>query len=543
MKNKFLIGTVAFVAVLAAIGILAVSFTMTPVLATNVTNGTQNITIGCTVAISMPDSTSSGGSGAETQEAYDNNYSAVVYADEVNDTGNVTNQYWLNGVGSNAPQNDYMYIRNVGNSYLQIDANLLSDNGLANPAKSFTGTENGKFAIAAYNGWVYGLDTNDGSCEGNGSAVTFQEMTLNTPVKICSDLDWLDNQNTLAINDRWEFKKVTPDTYNFLIQITATEDVANCGLDSPDPTPSEANLFVTYKAGATGYIESAKYDGTYLRTLATAQVQLLGTGFPVGGFADVGAPLYEISAAPYWYNDFIAVPGISTAGGPDATKLFFVMYEPDYTNPNTFKSTQGTVIDLSGFGAWHAGDAVVGVTSDSLSYGKAATPGAGTVFILATRGGAAGSYDVYSFASLIYLFNQAPPNPSGSLTLLETIAPAVNTIPTGSTVQGFAFVDVTHLGISYRDASNQPHSAQFLMSGGTRTSDYTAQLALNGLGTANGGATFVAASGSNNNNVNFVDASLHNLGAGNFYWVNAITTLNKNDQAQGADIQAPVPVE
>lgn len=230
MKNKILIGIGTFVAILAVIGILAFSFTMTPVAATNVTNATETINITCTTAILLNDSTISGGTGSVLQsciDLYSNRSAATV------DTLNATSQCW-----SGLPTYDFIRLLNKGNNWLVITLNLTSDGGfIGQPG----GQQFGNIVNAVYarlrsgsqtNSTITGTNDNDTACY-NNTAYNATSLQVGTPVVLCGALGWDIYKNEIYLFKEWFIQpKTAPGAYNFTETITATQE--QCG--GADPT-------------------------------------------------------------------------------------------------------------------------------------------------------------------------------------------------------------------------------------------------------------------------------------------------------------------
>jgi hypothetical protein len=402
MKNKFLIGTVAFVAVLAAIGILAISFTMTPVLATNATNGTETLGVGCTVAIDLDDNTSSGGNGSETQEAFDNIWKAMVFSNDYT-SPSMANINW-------APSlivPDTMTVFNIGNDYVSIAAQLLSDDGLTY-GNSFTVDEGGVFSVNAYG-------TPFTSCTGVGSLYNFTSMAVSgSPVVLCPGLDWNPAFNTLIINDRWILGQVTPDTYSFLMRITATD--ASCGAPPAAPVAN-----VVGSTDTPAMIFAAADNDKNFKVIIDAGTATIGIP-GAAALVDVAALANNITLPANF--------AIATMVGGNSTAL----YTPLFNVATQAFVADTTPVFLAGI---TPGDVPVGLTSNNGDYGAAGT---GVVYIIMTN---AGVFDMYAFTAI---------NPSSN-----TATPVFGPVPIGgagipatATVNGFAF-KATGGFVSYTD--------------------------------------------------------------------------------------------
>jgi len=442
MKNKILIGTVAFVAVLAVIGILAVSFTMTPVLATNATNATQTLEVGCTVAISLVDNTSSGGSGSQTQTCLDNSQNATVWSSNFTTDNNYTlqNSCWSNPT----PPNDGLVIKNIGNNWVQIDAELLSDNG-EDTDESFTGTAGGQFFVNANNGNDdnYGFDTLDACYKNLG--MDFTELTIGGGTKtLCDYLDYHNNQNHLVVNDKWILNQKTPDAYTFLLQITASEAACNPN-DLPDPEDDfftisyGTNLaIVSFNDGVYTPIDPATSGGT------SALANFAAANGPTNNQATDVAQTITDSATPNIYY----IPYINSGETGAAVRLYFVQATD---TPNVHLILAMGTKTTGNPGTWNSGDTPWAIASD----GADLTGGTPHVYILAKNSG--GTWWVYSYT--ITAIDPTVTVTYGSRTQIITAG-----LPNFSRFIGLIFSGSDYY-ISWIDSNGTPHVTGFLANG------------------------------------------------------------------------------
>ena len=237
MKNKILIGIGTFVAILAVIGILAFSFTMTPVAATNITNATEFINITCTTAILLNDSNINGGAGSLLQSCIDlyTNQSAAVVSSK-----NETNGCW-----SGQSTFDYIKLLNKGNNWLKIDLNLTEDAGfIGQTGGSQFSNINNTLYVQVRNGNTYGGSISN---DGNASCLNvtaFNETVLQkgVSVTVCGALAWETTRNDLLIFKKWFIQpKTAPGGYNFTETISATQ-VGACGGSDPTLSPGYGNI-------------------------------------------------------------------------------------------------------------------------------------------------------------------------------------------------------------------------------------------------------------------------------------------------------------
>jgi hypothetical protein len=250
MKNKILLGTIAFVAILAVIGILAVSFTMTPAIATNQTNATEFINITCTTAIMLNDSEINGGTGGVLQtciDYYSNQSAAVV------ETKNATSSCW-----SGPNTQDYIRLLNKGNNLIRIDLNLIEDAGfIGQQGGAQFGYINNTVAIEVVNGNVFGSPSNDvnPACL-NNTAFNWTNIQKNVPVTICGSMDWEITANEIFLFKQWFIQpKTAPGGYNFTETISATQ--TQCGGPDPAYSPPWGNDSFMYFGAGTNSVNVA----------------------------------------------------------------------------------------------------------------------------------------------------------------------------------------------------------------------------------------------------------------------------------------------
>jgi len=236
MKNKILIGIGTFVAILAVIGILAFSFTMTPVAATNITNATEFINITCTTAILLNDSNINGGSGGVLQSCIDlyTNQSAAVVSSK-----NETNQCW-----SGASTFDYIKLLNKGNNWLRIDLNLTEDAGFIGQTggSQFANIANILY-VQVRNGNTYGGAISNDVTAACLNVTAFNETILQKGVTttMCGALAWETTRNDLLLFKKWFIQpKTAPGGYNFTETISATQ--VQCTGSDPTLSPGYGNI-------------------------------------------------------------------------------------------------------------------------------------------------------------------------------------------------------------------------------------------------------------------------------------------------------------
>jgi hypothetical protein len=427
MKNKILIGTVAFVAILAVIGILAVSFTMTPVLATNATNATQTLTVGCTVAIKLEDNSSSGGSGSQTQTCLDLGENATVWSSNFTTDNNYTlqNYCWSNPT----PPNDGLVVKNIGNNWVKIQTELLADNGAAT-AESFTGDGGGQFFVNANNGNDdnYGFDTSD-ACDKNLS-IGFQELTIGGgAVPLCAYLDYHNNQNHLVVNDKWILNQKTPDTYTFLLQITASEATCNAS-EVPDPEDDFYTISYGSNLGVISF-KNPQYTPVDANTVANIH----------------GAAVYATDVAKAMTDNddssIYVVPFINSAG---PAHLFFV--DVDKTTMHFNLGVGRTILSLP---TWNMADTPYAIGSNG---GTIGTGGTGHIYILAENSG--GGWYVYNYDSY---------DGVTTITLVSRTQIQTGGLPNFSKFIGLVFVGSDYY-MSWVDSNGLSHITGFVAGGG-----------------------------------------------------------------------------
>jgi len=253
MKNKILIGIGTFVAILAVIGLVAISFTMTPAVATNQSNVSEFINITCTTAIQLNDSSINGGVGSVLQgciDRYSDRSVAVV------DT--------LNGSTCWSGQSTYDFIRllNKGNNWLVITLNLTNDGGFIGQTggQQFGWINNSVYlrvrSGSQTNASLTGSNDNDTGCY-NATAYNTTLLQVGVPVTLCGALGWDIYKNEIDLFKEWWIQpKTAPGGYNFTETITATQE--RCG--GPDPVK-------------TGYGQN--FSGMYLPTGTDKQITAL----------------------------------------------------------------------------------------------------------------------------------------------------------------------------------------------------------------------------------------------------------------------------
>ena len=428
-----------FIMLLAAIGILAISFTMTPVLATNQTNGTQNLTVGCTVAISLPDNSSNGGNGSQTQEALDNSYNSTVYSSAFSTGGPLANLYWT----PTTPANDYMVVRNQGNNYLEIDVSLFSNSGFG-----------GEFSVNANNGKDFGLDTSV-SCL-DGLHYEFAPLGVDDGFTACTALDYVPTANDLVINDRWVLNQEPPGTYTFVLGITAIEN--QCG--GTIPIANMATAFASISSGGDNVFALDDY-GSDLTFISPTTASYLTSGGVIS-FHDIDGSYYSYPA--------VFVFGIENNAAPDLwTPLFDLL-------ANTWTPDTSAVILPN----WTTGDVKWAITSDS-----SVSEYYGNVYIIVQAAG--GSWWMYTYDQIDPTLNTA-----------NLVSRTAITGATPTAVNGFGYDKLFFVGkISYT-AGGVNYIADIDLSTAAISNELPTEVTLKGLGVNNVGyVTGLAASGAN----------------------------------------------
>jgi hypothetical protein len=317
MKNKILIGTVAFVAVLVAIGILAVSFTMTPALATNRTNVTEKIAINCTTAISVPDPSIDVGAGYIPQicidcwigtnitscEGYTGDsgyYNSSGVAVTVINTKHFTDKCWVNTTPLTLP--DSIHIKNKGNNYISLDITLLDDDGWTSQTGS---PEFGANALEVF------LEQDEASCIDSG-IYDYNEASLDmiyTPsVTLCGAMDWAEGKNEVYLFDKFVINpKTEPKQYTLTKEIQATQ--VQCGGEYT-PVDSQENMaradtsgsgpaLAVYKTGNSG--AWSEFTAHTDSALISAPYSLAAGNGGSGTFMALGTTLGSVDLGTYRY--------------------------------------------------------------------------------------------------------------------------------------------------------------------------------------------------------------------------------------------------
>jgi hypothetical protein len=493
MKNKILIGTVAFVAVLAAIGILAISFTMTPAIATNATNATQTLQVGCTVAIKLEDNSSSGGSGSQTQTCLDNQQNATVWSSNFTTDNNYTlkNSCWSNPI----PPNDGLAIKNIGNNWIKVQAELLSDNG-AGTGGSFTGTAGGQFFVNANNGDDdnYGYDTLD-ACYKN-LTIDFAELTVGGGAKtLCAYMDYHNSQNHLIVNDKWILNQKTPDVYTFLLQITASEATCN-----ESALPAQEDDFYTvsygtniavisYRNGAFTPVDPVSAGGT--RALAT--VAGGGTKPANNQATDVGRAVTATVVSPNIYF----IPYINSGETGTSAHLYFVQVNGATYNFINGAGEMTAALTTKGF---NTADTPMAIGSDGGDFINGVS--APHVQILAKRDGTWWIYD--------YSVNLATTTPV--VTLTGGFPYQMGVLPNFSKFLGLV-TNGSDVWVSWLDTNGVTHLSLFTNNGTLVDLGAVTDLPLSGL-TANSGGTGYLGLAWTSTNAALVHESLYTFGPG-----------------------------
>jgi hypothetical protein len=349
MKNKILLGTVAFVAVLAVIGILAVSFTMTPVLATNLTNVTEKINVSCTTAIAVPKNSIDVGTGYIPQSCIDcwigqNTTSCKDVTSLWNDTSALANintkhfwdKCWVNT--TTLPLPDYIWIKNKGNNYIDLSINLREDSDWLLQSG---GDEFGDNAIEVFleNGFTmgpsYSNDNADACVEDmvNGDPDE-ASLALDTPVILCGAMAWQDNQNEVFLFDKFLINpKTEAKEYTLIKEISATE--VNCSgtyTPSGDPPMSAVQAFpptttapgaVAFQSGSWGswtLVGTPNIDTTTPLSESYSMAADSGSDYAIIGI-DFGTE--SGGAFNYRYFDGVATFAAKTISGITATPADF----------------------------------------------------------------------------------------------------------------------------------------------------------------------------------------------------------------------------
>jgi len=274
-KNK-IIGAVAFVAVLAVIGILAVSYTITPAFASTQKNVTEKINVSCTTAIAVPDDTIDMGTGYIPQSCIDcwiggtqntsicngtaaynvTNGTAVVRSEDFNDS------CWA----GTPTLPDFIKIENKGNDFVNLSIHLLNDSGWYDQSG---GDEFGNNSLQVFvktgvlMGGSYSNDNYE-SCAGPMLGMDNEtQLNVSESVVFCQGLNFSDYANDLFLFDKFFINpKTTPKQYVFTKQITAVP--SNCG-DTPSTTSTLSSL--TSSTTATGtYVKLDSAKGSVIGT-------------------------------------------------------------------------------------------------------------------------------------------------------------------------------------------------------------------------------------------------------------------------------------
>jgi len=418
MKNKFLIGTVAFVAVLAVIGILAVSFTMTPALATNKTNVTEKIAINCTTAIAVPDSSIDVGAGYIPQicidcwigmnttscEGYTGGtgyYNTTGQAVTVINTKDFTDKCWVNTTALNLPES--IHIKNKGNNYISLSINLLDDADWTNQSGSPEFGNNALEVFLEQGMSTPGSDDTAASCiDGMVSVENEASLTLNYPTSLCTGMAWAEDQNEVYLFDKFIINpKTEPKQYTMTKEISATE--AQCGgeyvpvdpqisMARVDPPSSAIPNKTAYQFGNYGaFVETpaaALVDsGT---TLSTTYSLAFDNSLSGNKFMALGTGLGSADAGNYRYYD-------SSFGSKSIAGMTNAKWDANVGG----STIGGTAIALANCGA----------------------------YLLQGKGGSTGVGDVYVIGGAFNSGFTAPTTPIGNLCSLYSITCTATNTP------------------------------------------------------------------------------------------------------------------
>jgi hypothetical protein len=361
MKNKILLGTVAFVAVLAVIGLLAVSFTMTPVLATNATNVTEKINVTCTTAIAIPDSTLDVGAGYIPQACIDcwigmntsscepytggtGYYNSSGVAVTTINTKDFTDKCWVNTTALNLPES--IHIKNKGNNYISLSIKLLDDSDWT---LQTGGAEFGNNTLEVFleQGMsTPGSDDTRASCIYNMTSVENEKsLVLNTQTAMCGAMSWTESQNEVYLFDKFLINpKTEPKQYVMTKEISAAD--VQCGGNFIPPSPPVASFaradpinspvpLVVYQLGNYGmFVEmpaitltdstavlSAPYSIAFDNSVGTLEFMEVGTGFGTdnGDYMYYQSGFSAQSVLGISSSNWDANVGGTTIGGPSIT--------------------------------------------------------------------------------------------------------------------------------------------------------------------------------------------------------------------------------
>jgi len=378
MKNKILLGTVAFVAVLAVIGLLAVSFTMTPVLATNATNVTEKINVTCTTAIAVPDSSIDVGAGYIPQSCIDcwigqNTTSCEDLTSLWNDPTAVTvintksfsDLCWVNTTAMSMP--DTIQIKNKGNNFISLSINLLSDDDWLLQTGGAEFGDNGLEVFLEQGSATPGSNDDAAACiDGMINGENEATLALSTPTEICGALAWEDNRNEVYLADKFLINpKTEPKQYVLTKEISAAE--VQCGGAYVPDTPSPPSIVMTkpattdipnppvpgpialdggswgnWRVVGTPYLDAAStlsspfaiagYGGEFAITgVNFGSVDFSGSDFILRTFDPMATPGTEFATAPVTFTGLTPpIPDfdmdISSGGGTSVTVVNGGMY-------------------------------------------------------------------------------------------------------------------------------------------------------------------------------------------------------------------------
>jgi len=250
----------------------------------------------------------------------------------------------------------------------------------------------------------------------------------------------------LVVNDKWILNQKTPDTYTFLLQITASEATCN---ESALPEQDDDYFTISYGTnialisfvnGIFTPIDPVTSGGA--RSLAT-----IGGAFPAtpanGEATDVAKAVTK-TASPNIYF----IPYINSGETGANVNLYFVQATD---TPNThFVPVSGSAVALPGPN-WNAGDTPMAIASNGGNL-----PGTPIVYILAQNGA---NWFVYDYT--ITALGTVPAVTFGARTALTGVAG----LPNFSRFIGITFVGSDYY-LSWVDSNGVSHITGFVAGGG-----------------------------------------------------------------------------
>jgi len=267
--------------------------------------------------------------------------------------------------------------------------------------------------------------------------------TVNGPQALCDYLDYHNNQNHLVVNDKWILNQKTPDTYTFLLQITASEATCN---ESALPEPEDDYFTISYGANIA-IVSFVNGVFTPIQPATTGGVNtLVSVATPNGPANNIATDVAKAVTATATPNVFY-IPYINNGESGSSVNLYFVRAQD---TPN---------IQFIGGGGLKTGplpNVTTGDVPQAITSNGGNLPGLVKVYILAQNGANWFVYD-YTVTALV----PTPTVTFGARTALTGVAG----LPNFSKFIGITFVGSDYY-MSWVDSNGVSHITGFVAGGG-----------------------------------------------------------------------------